>query len=252
MHKVAPKIESVNWLINFGDQNTIRKPIVFPYCSLLPWLGQSHCLTAAEGPPVVGSSKPNVLLIGIDDPNDWVGCLGGHPQAQTPHLDALAKRGVLFHNAHCQSPVCNPSRASMMTSLYPESNGIYFLNPPIASSPVAKASLTLPKRLEQEAYHVTAAGKLFHSRENTLYFKHYAGSKGGFGPSPKKKISQPHGHPLWDWGAFPDANDKDARPSTRGVGRRGTKIARIQSTKEIVTKLRSREETSLPLGNGKK
>lgn len=151
--------------------------------------------------------RPNVLLIGIDDLNDWVGCLGGHPQAKTPHLDALAGRGVLFHNAHCQSPVCNPSRASLMTSLYPESSGIYFLNPEIAASPVAREVVTMPERFEREGYRVAGAGKLFHNRENARYFKDYGGNYGGFGPRPKKKISQPHGHPLWDWGAFPDSDE---------------------------------------------
>lgn len=51
------------------------------------------------------SAKRNVLLISVDDLNDWVGCLGGHPQAKTPAIDALAQRGTLFANAHCQSPV---------------------------------------------------------------------------------------------------------------------------------------------------
>src|SRR6056300_969667 len=76
--------------------------------------------------------KPNVILISIDDLNDWVGCLGGHPQVKTPNIDKLAAQGMLFTNAHCQSPVCNPSRASMMTSLYPSTSGIYFLNPDLA------------------------------------------------------------------------------------------------------------------------
>ena len=151
---------------------------------------------------------PNVLLISIDDLNDWIGCLGGHPQAKTPHLDALAKRGVLFSNAHCQAPVCNPSRASLMTSLYPETSGIYFLNPSIKESPAANKATPLPVRFENEGYHVSGAGKLFHNKENKLYISNYAGSYGGFGPMPKKKISQPHGHPLWDWGAFPDSNEK--------------------------------------------
>ncbi len=48
-------------------------------------------------------AKPNVLLTSIDDLNDWIGCMGGHPQAQTPNIDRLAERGVLFNNAHCQS-----------------------------------------------------------------------------------------------------------------------------------------------------
>lgn len=160
------------------------------------------CSISASG----AAERPNVLLIGIDDLNDWIGCLGGHPGAKTPNLDALAARGVLFHNAHCQSPVCNPSRASMMTSLYPETSGIYFLSPDIASSPAGKAAVPMPVRFEREGYRVSGGGKLFHSRENATYFKDYAGSKGGFGPRPKKKISQPHGHPLWDWGAFPDSD----------------------------------------------
>ena len=50
--------------------------------------------------------RPNVLLISIDDLNDWTSCLAGHPQAKTPNLDRLAARGTLFTNAHCQSPVC--------------------------------------------------------------------------------------------------------------------------------------------------
>lgn len=149
-------------------------------------------------------TRPNVLFIAVDDLNDWVGVLGGHPQARTPHMDALAARGTLFANAHCQAPVCNPSRASLMTSLLPSTSGIYFLNPDIADSPVAAHAETLPTRFTREGYRVRAAGKLFHANENQTYFEDFAGNFGGFGPTPEKKISQPHGHPLWDWGAYPD------------------------------------------------
>lgn len=157
---------------------------------------------------LLGAERPNVLLLSVDDLNDWVGCLGGHPQAKTPHMDALAKRGVLFANAHCQSPVCNPSRSSLMTSLYPETSGIYFLNPEIGKSPMASKVLTMPERFEKEGYHVAAGGKLFHSSDNRRYFKSYAGSMGGFGPIPKEKISQKHGHKLWDWGAYPETDEE--------------------------------------------
>ena len=64
-------------------------------------------------------AAPNVLFIAIDDLNDWVGCLNGHPQVKTPNIDALAARGTLFTNAHCQAPICNPSRTSIMTGLRP-------------------------------------------------------------------------------------------------------------------------------------
>lgn len=132
------------------------------------------------------AKPPNVLLIAVDDLNDWIGCMGGHPQAQTPNMDRLAARGVLFDDAHCQSPVCNPSRASMMTSLYPSTSGVYFLNPDLSESSVAKKSTLLPKRFQDEGYYVTGAGKLFHGSQNTKYLPNYAGSFGGFGPFPKR------------------------------------------------------------------
>ncbi|MCM8537889.1 MAG: sulfatase [Lentisphaeraceae bacterium] len=154
------------------------------------------------------AEKKNVLLIPIDDLNDWIGVLGGHPQVKTPNIDALAAKGTLFTNAHCQSPVCNPSRASMMTSLYPETSGIYFLSPPIKSSPVSMKNTLLTQRYVDEGYYVAGAGKIMHGRENQTHIPNYAGSFGGFGPLPKKKIGPFVGHKLWDWGAFPE-KDKD-------------------------------------------
>ena len=149
------------------------------------------------------TKKPNILLIAIDDLNDWIGCMGGHPQAKTPNIDRLAARGVLFDNAHCQASVCNPSRASMMSSLYPATTGIYFLTPNLAASPVARKNTLMPKRFEQEGYHVTGAGKIFHGHQNSTYLPNYAGSFGKFGPWPKKKLSSFPGMRAWDWGVYP-------------------------------------------------
>jgi arylsulfatase A-like enzyme len=67
-----------------------------------------------------GSPKPNVLFISIDDLNDWVGFMDGHPQAKTPHMDALAKSGRNFTNAHCSVPVCTSSRNSVMSGIGPD------------------------------------------------------------------------------------------------------------------------------------
>ena len=69
--------------------------------------------------------RPNVLFISLDDMNDWIGCYGGHPDAKTPNIDRLAKRGVLFTNAHCVSPICGPSRASVLSGMRPETTGVY-------------------------------------------------------------------------------------------------------------------------------
>ena len=48
--------------------------------------------------PSSAAGRPNVLLVAVDDLNDWVGCMGGHPQTRTPNIDRLASRGMLFTN----------------------------------------------------------------------------------------------------------------------------------------------------------
>ena len=159
--------------------------------------------------PARGEStkKPNVLLLSIDDLNDWTGCLGGHPQARTPNIDRLAERGTLLSNAHCQAPVCNPSRASLLTGRHPHFSGVYFLGPDLKQAPSLRDLDTLPERFARHGYRTLAAGKIFHTGDKR-FFDEYGGNMGGFGPRPKKKISQPHGHPLWDWGAFPERDDQ--------------------------------------------
>lgn len=157
--------------------------------------------SSGEEPP------PSVLLISIDDLNDWVGCLGGHPAARTPGIDRLALRGTLFSNAHCQASVCNPSRASMLTGRYPHSTGVYFLSPDLRKAPALKEVPTLPEVFARNGFRTLGVGKIFHGGDRR-FFQEYGGNHGGFGPRPRKKISQPHGHPLWDWGAFPDRDEK--------------------------------------------
>ena len=66
----------------------------------------------ALGASAAPSARPNVLMIGVDDMNDWVGCLDGYPGVRTPNIDRLAGKGALFSNAHCAAPVCNPSRTA--------------------------------------------------------------------------------------------------------------------------------------------
>ena len=71
------------------------------------------------------TAKPNILLIVFDDLNDWVSPLGGHPQARTPNFERLARRGMTFTNAHITAPLCNPSRASLMSGMLSSSLGVY-------------------------------------------------------------------------------------------------------------------------------
>ncbi len=151
--------------------------------------------------------RPNVVLISIDDLNDWVGALGGHPNAKTPNLDRLAARGVLFANAHCQAPVCAPSRASLATGRMPSSTGMYFLTPSLAQAGDLRATPTLVERFRAAGYETLGVGKVHHGAE-APFFERYGGGKGGFGPRPEAKLSYTLGHPLWDWGAFPARDEQ--------------------------------------------
>ena len=114
---------------------------------------------------LTATAAPNVLFIAIDDQNDWIGALGGHPQAKTPHLDALAQRGTVFTNAHCQAPLCNPSRSSLLTGLRPSTTGIYGLTPGIRAVERTRAHVTLPQTFTRAGYTTFAAGKIYHRSE---------------------------------------------------------------------------------------
>src|SRR3954468_7789299 len=102
--------------------------------------------------PARAENRPNVLFIAIDDLNDWVGCLGGHPQVKTPNMDRLAARGTLFTNAHCQAPLCNPSRTSVLTGLPPSTTGVYALGIWFRNVPALKDAVTLPQHFQANGY----------------------------------------------------------------------------------------------------
>lgn len=70
------------------------------------------------------SQPPNILMISVDDLNDFIGGMG-HPDAITPNLDRLIANGLLFAKAQCQAPMCSPSRTAIMTGLRPSTTGIY-------------------------------------------------------------------------------------------------------------------------------
>jgi arylsulfatase A-like enzyme len=118
---------------------------------------------AATGKGAEASEKPNVLVISIDDLNDWVGCLGGHPQTQTPNIDRLAARGVLFTNAHCQGTMCNPSRISLLWGRRPSSTGFYDNHYHVSKEPeFLKSHVSLPAHFAAGGYKTLTAGKVFH------------------------------------------------------------------------------------------
>ncbi|MEW4456222.1 sulfatase [Bremerella sp. JC817] len=155
--------------------------------------------------------QPNILFIAIDDQNDWIGCLGGHPQAKTPHIDRIAERGTVFLNAHCQAPLCNPSRTSLMTGRRPSSTGIYGLSPWFRDVPELANLVTLPQHLSAGGYTNYSTGKIYHGgygrKKNDAEFQHL-GPPAGVGARPAKKlVNTPAAHPLVDWGVFPHKDE---------------------------------------------
>ncbi len=106
--------------------------------------------------------RPNVLFIAVDDLNDWVSCLGGHPDGRSPNIDALAERGMLFTRAYCAAPACNPSRVAMLTGIRPSTSGVYHNTQPFR--PVMPDAVTLQQHFRRHGYHVVGSGKIFHGR----------------------------------------------------------------------------------------
>ncbi|VTU02043.1 choline sulfatase : Arylsulfatase A family protein OS=Singulisphaera acidiphila (strain ATCC BAA-1392 / DSM 18658 / VKM B-2454 / MOB10) GN=Sinac_6946 PE=4 SV=1: Sulfatase [Gemmataceae bacterium] len=168
-------------------------------------------VAALSATPACAAERPNVLFIAIDDLNDWVGPLGGHPQAKTPNLDKLAARGTTFTNAHCQAPLCNPSRTSVLTGLRPSTTGVYALAPWFRTSEALKDHATLFQWFKKNGYATTSVGKIFHGGYPPA--KDRAAEVDAFGPPhpmprPKAKFVQtPDPTPLMDWGVFPEKDE---------------------------------------------
>lgn len=117
--------------------------------------------TAKPRPSAAG--KPNVLFIMADDLRDYVGWMGGHPQAKTPNMDRLAKRGMRFTNAHCNYALCNPSRTSLMTGMLPSSSGVFGNEQDWRRSVQVVGKATLPEQFYLQGYTTAAGGKIFHA-----------------------------------------------------------------------------------------
>lgn len=114
------------------------------------------------------NAQPNVLFIIIDDLNDYQGCFGGHPQAKTPNIDRLATEGVRFMNAHTNIGLCNPSRNSLFTGVYPHQSRNFGLDKKTTQQ-LFRNNKTMMERFSENGYYVMGSGKLLHSNQMKLW-----------------------------------------------------------------------------------
>ncbi len=109
----------------------------------------------------MAQEKNNAVLIILDDMNDYIGVMGGHPQAITPNIDQLANEGVFFSNAHANAPICAPSRASFLSGLYPSTTGNFGFGH-IGDNKVLSNSKFIMEYAAENAYETYSTGKIFH------------------------------------------------------------------------------------------
>src|SRR5262249_7135569 len=121
-------------------------------------LALTSATPAADTPGL--PQRPNVLFIAVGDLRDWVGYLGRKPPTVTPNIDRLAARGLHFTRSYCAAPVCNPSRAALMSGQRPSTTGVYDNNNDWRVGISEDKVLTTAFR--KAGYFVAGAGKIYH------------------------------------------------------------------------------------------
>lgn len=153
--------------------------------SLLTALGTA-CSVAAE--PAATPERPNIVLIFTDDMG-WgdVGLLGYHEDVRTPHLDQLARDGILFTDGYITAPQCAPSRAGLMTGRYQQRFGLEH----IAFGPLPLEEVTLADRLGELGYRNGMVGK-WHLEPNNATRLWAAENVPDYDPNARIWIRWPH------------------------------------------------------------
>ncbi|QGJ70094.1 Iduronate sulfatase [Planctomycetales bacterium 10988] len=169
--------------------------------------------------------KPNVLFIAIDDFNDYLGLLRGHPGIKTPNLDRFAETAVTFTHAYCTAPICNPSRTAIISGVAPWKSGVYMNNDHFKLSQPAREAVSLPEHFQKNGYRTMISGKVYHSTPPGFkkYWNDSRNIAGGYGPRATEKyipdsVERP---PLFNYQAWSGADEDfpDVQNATISVKR---------------------------------
>ena len=174
-------------------------------------LSRRAFLVSIAATAIAATRKPNVLFIPVDDMNDWVAGFGGHPQTVTPNITRIEKRGITFQRAYCNAPMCNPSRASLLTGLRPSSTSIYFNDDTWRDG--APNAVTLPEYFLKNGYHVAGGGKIYHSKQTDFsgFHEYHIDEEEDDDDTPADKRAKKAGK--FDWHALdvPDEKTSDTK-----------------------------------------
>ena len=109
----------------------------------------------------LNAQKTNVLFIPVDDLKPMLGAYGD-PLVKTPNIDRLAKTGTVFLNTSCQQAICGPSRASLLTGMYPDHTQVWDLRTKMRA--INPNILTIPQYFKNQGYTTAGVGKTFDNR----------------------------------------------------------------------------------------
>lgn len=149
----------------------------------------------------MASPKQNILFLSIEDLNDWIEPLGGHPDTITPNLQRLADRALNFTAAYTPAPACSPARTAALFGKYPWETGVYANKHKWIDAFGNRQNLSLIGRMKSAGFTTIGAGKVFHgpsSDHNATCWDEFLALQ----PAPETSISK-----AVQTGAFSARND---------------------------------------------